>query len=77
MNGWQKGDITMCNGKDCESKHTCYRFTARPNEYRQSYFAKSPIKNNGCDMYLNHQNSSKSRRAGQKFMPWQKIFNII
>lgn len=52
-------DITMCNGKDCESRHTCYRFTARANEYRQSYFAESPIKNNGCDMYWNSKGYEK------------------
>jgi hypothetical protein len=46
----------MCNGKGCEAKHTCYRFTARVNEYRQSYFAESPIKNGGCDEYWNHNN---------------------
>jgi len=31
-------DITMCEGKGCESKNTCYRFTAKPSKFRQSYF---------------------------------------
>lgn len=47
-------DITMCEGEGCECKFTCYRFTAKPNEYRQSYFMESPIKNNGCEYYINH-----------------------
>lgn len=34
-------DITMCTGEDCERKNACYRFTATPNEYRQSYFTIS------------------------------------
>ena len=49
-------DITMCKGIGCEAKTTCYRFTAKPNEYRQSYFMKSPIVNNGCEYYINHNN---------------------
>ena len=52
-------DITMCKGEGCEAKHTCYRFTARANEYRQSYFTESPIKNNGCDMYWNNKGYEK------------------
>ena len=35
-------DITMCEGKDCPLKETCYRYTATPNEYRQSYFVNPP-----------------------------------
>ena len=30
-------DISMCLNKQCESRTTCYRFTAIPSEYRQSY----------------------------------------
>ncbi len=49
-------DITMCKGIGCEAKTTCYRFTANPNEYRQSYFMQSPIVNDGCEYYINHNN---------------------
>lgn len=44
-------DITMCVGTDCPQKETCYRYTAKPNEYRQSYFMEAPIKDGKCDMY--------------------------
>jgi hypothetical protein len=44
-------DITMCVGTDCPHKESCYRFTATPNEYRQSYFMSPPIKDGKCDMY--------------------------
>jgi len=47
-------DITMCEGIGCEARVTCYRFTAKPNEHRQSYFMQSPIVNNGCEHYINH-----------------------
>ena len=48
-------DITMCKGKGCEAKHTCYRYTATPSDYLQSYFLVSPIKNNGCEYYINNK----------------------
>ena len=55
----------MCKGDGCETKFTCYRFTAKPNEYRQSYFMESPIKDGGCEYYINHNGLLK----------WQK--NIL
>jgi hypothetical protein len=45
-------DITMCLGTDCPHKENCYRFTAKPNEYRQAYFTESPIKDGKCEMYF-------------------------
>lgn len=41
-------DITMCKGetKDgevCEARHICYRYTAKPCEYMQSYFVDPPF----------------------------------
>lgn len=30
-------DISLCNNALCPSKDYCYRFTAKPNEFRQSY----------------------------------------
>ena len=32
----------MCSGQDCPLKETCYRFTATPNEFSQSYFLNAP-----------------------------------
>ena len=42
----------MCEGKGCPFKESCYRFTAKPNEHRQSYFINEPIKNGECEYYL-------------------------
>ena len=36
-------DITMCEGAGCTLKENCYRFTATPCEYRQSYFVNIPV----------------------------------
>jgi hypothetical protein len=44
-------DITMCPGTDCPHKEKCYRFTAKPDEYWQSYFMNSPIKDGKCEYY--------------------------
>jgi len=44
-------DITMCNGKGCNVKNTCYRFKAPINEFRQSYFIEVPGKDESCDYY--------------------------
>jgi hypothetical protein len=44
-------DITMCPGTNCPQKENCYRFTAKPSEYMQSYFMEAPIKDGKCDMY--------------------------
>jgi hypothetical protein len=44
-------DITMCPGTNCPQREKCYRFTAKPDEYWQSYFMEAPIKDGKCDMY--------------------------
>ncbi len=41
-------DITMCLNKKCPLKEKCYRFMARPSEYRQSYEAYKPDENGEC-----------------------------
>jgi hypothetical protein len=45
-------DITKCEGKDCSLKESCYRYTAPPSEYRQTYFTEPPIKDGKCEYYL-------------------------
>lgn len=45
-------DITMCSGDGCRIRSTCYRFNAKPCEFRQSYFVEPPVKEDGdCDYY--------------------------
>ncbi len=43
-------DITMCSGKNCKVKESCYRFLATPSSY-QSFFVEPPIKEDKCDYY--------------------------
>jgi hypothetical protein len=35
-------DISMCKNIHCPLKETCYRFTAKPSEYIQSYSDFAP-----------------------------------
>jgi len=49
-------DITMCKGLWCPKKERCYRFTAKANESRQSYFSKIPLKEDDtCDYYWDNK----------------------
>lgn len=37
-------DITMCKGDGCILRDKCFRYTAKPNPERQSYFANVPFR---------------------------------
>ena len=41
-------DITMCKDEECGRKDRCYRYTAKPNEYRQSYCESRSAWNSSC-----------------------------
>ena len=43
-------DITMCSGKDCPLKETCYRYKAEPSDY-QSYWLEPPYYAGICEHY--------------------------
>ena len=49
-------DISMCSGKECPLRFSCYRCNAKPNDARQSYFTKPPFKVDGdvieCEHWL-------------------------
>ena len=44
-------DIAKCEGTGCSLRETCYRFTATPSEFRQSYFLNVPYneETNSCE----------------------------
>lgn len=44
-------DITKCEGTNCPVKESCYRYTAKADIFRQSYFTEPPIKDGKCEMY--------------------------
>ena len=62
-------DITMCTGKDCPLKESCYRYTATPNKFRQSYFLQPPVIKDeevNCEMYW----------GDQAHATWKQLKNI-
>ncbi len=52
-------DITCCHGKYCQIKEKCYRYTATPNAFWQSYFLISPYKDEKCEYFLEYKNEDK------------------
>lgn len=48
-------DISMCKGGGCELKELCYRYTAQPNPYRQTFFGCPPYQKkmggSACEYY--------------------------
>lgn len=50
-------DISMCSGSGCSLRTRCYRFTATPNEFRQSYFMNVPLHLDGrtCHEFYNNE----------------------
>lgn len=40
-------DISMCADNECPVRETCYRFKAKPSEYRQSYGEFDRLNNPG------------------------------
>ena len=51
-------DITMCTNEECPMKHKCYRYTAKPSEYSQSYGIFKPKKVSGvlvCERFIDNK----------------------
>lgn len=50
-------DISMCSNSTCPSKMLCYRYTATPNPYRQSYglFSVTP-EHSQCEYFTPNEN---------------------
>ena len=46
-------DISMCGGKNCPLSKKCYRCTANPSEFWQSWFMEDPYnqQTKTCDFY--------------------------
>lgn len=51
-------ELTKCTGEGCPLKLDCHRYTAKDNEFRQSYFVETPFdkKLNTCE-YIWNDNS--------------------
>ena len=49
--GKKMPDITLCKGTNCPLKERCYRYTAKPTQFSQSYFVDPPIKDGECEYF--------------------------
>jgi hypothetical protein len=56
-------DISMCTGKGCPMKDSCYRFTAKPS-YRQAYLSVPPFQDGGCRYWWPKDKNETSRQSG-------------
>lgn len=45
-------DMTMCTDEHCKKKNSCYRYTATPSKYYQSYFAEQVRKDDECEYFI-------------------------
>ena len=53
-------DISMCANETCPKRNECYRFTATPNPYRQSYADFKPKPGaSQCDNFTPNDTSVK------------------
>ena len=58
-------DIAKCTGGDCPKKQSCYRYTAKADEY-QSFFMTPPNKDGQCDHYWENEPKELMRISGSK-----------
>lgn len=58
-------DIAMCNPTHCNLKKKCYRFTATPSEYLQSWFMEEPYntETKTCDFYWEVEPKNKTNES--------------
>lgn len=70
-------DITMCSGNECSKHRTCYRYTASPNVYRQSYFLIAPVDSAGNCMHYTKDNRTKNeiKKDQERYLEDVKKYN--
>ena len=59
-------DITMCSGEKCPLKENCYRYTAKPNEFRQAYFMEPPVIGETCEYFWRDEVSEETDEPEKK-----------
>jgi len=50
-------DIAKCKGEGCDKKERCYRYTAEPDEYYQTYGYFDP---EGCEYFWEIEHNVKN-----------------
>ena len=52
-------DISKCKNEKCPIKENCYRWTAKADEYWQTYSDFKHKGKKGCDYFWNNKNNEK------------------
>lgn len=54
----------MCTGENCPLKETCYRYTAFPNQWGQSYYVNVPYneEKKECEEYRENYENNKHEK---------------
>lgn len=52
-------DIAMCRNITCPLRESCYRFTAKPKQFRQSYAHFTPNPDGSCDHHITIRNTEE------------------
>ena len=55
-------DITMCCDDKCKVRHSCYRYAATPNPYRQPYSNFGTVDNEQCKYYIKLEEGDKTMK---------------
>lgn len=60
-------DISMCAGGNCPKKQDCYRYTAKPSEFMQTYFCDPPYdaKEGTCEMFWDNSEYKEKNNDSQ------------
>lgn len=53
-------DISMCVNKDCPLRMKCYRYTAIPDKYWQSFSTFQPNAEGTCDSFWDNTGRTKN-----------------
>ena len=60
-------DICMCNDHKCPMRKACYRYTAPQSEYRQTWFAYSPLEDDGtCEWFWDNDGWGRHEDVEEK-----------
>lgn len=69
-------DISMCANRECPLRETCYRYVAKPNEYRQSYAKFEPTNETSCEHYTSKDGYGRVRELPEADAYNEEVFDV-
>ena len=65
-------DISMCADIGCPSRLKCYRYTAHPCKWRQTYGMFGRGDDDKCDMFWDNKRCHNRRDPDSDVVRWEK-----